>query len=89
MGYLVASPLIAHFLWNLLTPAHEFQVRSTQIMTIMLDVGMTAGLFGFRAILPEPLFVSALISGIGLLTLRPPSDQGWWTGHLVFYLSRR
>jgi hypothetical protein len=34
---LLPSLLIGHFLWNVLTPAHEFPMRSEQVMTMTLD----------------------------------------------------
>ena len=60
------SVLIAHFLLNLLTPAHELPLRAEQVMTMTFDFLTLAGLFALRL-----------------------SDDGWWTGHLVYSLPQR
>jgi hypothetical protein len=74
--------LIGHFLWNLLTPAHEFPLRTEQVMTMTFDALMLAGLIGLSAAMPKLLFRCALVAGIGLFALRL-SPNGWWTGHLA------
>jgi hypothetical protein len=88
MSLLLAWFLIGQFLWNVLVPAHEYQVRSTQIMTMIFDFGMVIGLLGYRRVLSPPLFWCALIAGIGLFALRLTKD-GYWTGHLVFTILPR
>jgi hypothetical protein len=75
--------LIGQFLWNVLTPEHEFPMRTEQVMTMTLDALMLAGLIGLRGAMPKALFWVALVAGIGLFALRLSSD-GWWTGHLVY-----
>lgn len=87
-GFLLACFLIAHFLWNLLVPAHEFPLRTEQVLTMMFDFLMVVGLFGFRRVIPAPLFWIALIAGIGLFAFRL-SDDGWWTGHFAYTLPPR
>jgi hypothetical protein len=82
------SVLIAHFLLNLLTPAHELPLRAEQVMTMTFDFLTLAGLFAFRRAMPAPLFWIALVAGLGLFALRL-SDDGWWTGHLVYSLPQR
>jgi hypothetical protein len=57
-------------------------------MTMLFDFGMVVGLFGLRRAMPEPLFWIGLLAGIGLFALRL-SDEGWWTGHLVYSLRPR
>jgi len=81
--------LIGHFLWNVLTPAHEYQMRSDQMLTMGFDFLGLVGLIGLRTAIPKPLFWFALVAGIGLLALRLNGDAGWWTGHLVYSLSPR
>jgi hypothetical protein len=81
--------LIGQFLWNLLTPAHEYAMRSEQVMTMTLDALLLAGLFGLRRSMPAPLFWIALVAGIGLFALRMTSDAAWWTGHLVYSIQLR
>ena len=88
MPILLLCVLIGHFLWNLLTPAHEFPMRTEQVMTMLFDLGMVLGLFGFRRAIPAPLFWVALVAGIGLFALRLSHD-GWWTGHLTYSLPPR
>jgi hypothetical protein len=81
--------LIAHFLWNLLTPAHEYPMRTLQVMTVTIDCLMLVGLIGLRQAMPKPLFSIALVAGIGLFALRLTSDAGWWTRHFVYFLPPR
>lgn len=80
--------LIGHFLWNLLTPAHEFPLRTEQVLTMTFDFLMLVGLFGLKHSMPQPLFWIALVAGVGLFALRL-SDDGWWTGHLTYSLPPR
>jgi hypothetical protein len=74
--------LIGHFLWNVLTPSHQWPLRTEQVLTMAFDFLMLAGLIGLRGSTPNPLFWGALVSGVGLFALRLTSKQGWWTGHL-------
>jgi hypothetical protein len=88
MAILLPIVLIGHFLWNVLTPAHEFPLRPEQVMTMTFDLFMLAGLFAFKRSMPAALFWIAVIAGIGLFALRLSSD-GWWTGHLVYSIPPR
>jgi hypothetical protein len=74
--------LIGQLLWNVLTPAREFPMRTEQVMTMTIDALMLAGLIRLKGAMPKALFRVALVAGIGLFALRLSSD-GWWTGHLV------
>ena len=85
MAIVLPSLLIAHFLWNLLTPAHEYPMRSEQVMTMTFDGLMLAGLFGLKASIPKLLFWTAVVAGVGLFVLRLTGDAARWTGHLVYY----
>jgi hypothetical protein len=85
IAMLVPWVLIGHFLWNLLTPAHEFPMRTEQVMTMTFDALMLAGLIGLGSATPKPLFWIALVAGIGLFALRLSAD-GWWTGHFAYSL---
>jgi hypothetical protein len=89
VSLLLPCLLIGHFLWNVLTPAHEYQMRTDQMLTMGLDLLCLLGVIGLRNSIPKPLFWFALVAGIGLLALRLNGDAGWWTGHLVYALSRR
>src|SRR5258708_32776833 len=81
--------LIGQFLGNLLTPAHEYAMRSEQVMTMTFNALMLAGLFGLKRSMPQPLFWIALVAGLGQFALRLTSDAAWWTGHLVYSIPPR
>jgi hypothetical protein len=89
VSLLLPCLLIGHFLWNVLTPAHEYPMRSDQMLTMALDFLGLLGLIGLKASIPKSLFWIALVAGIGLLALRLNGDAGWWTGHLVYSLLPR
>jgi hypothetical protein len=89
ISILLPCLLIGHFLWNLLTPAHAFPMRTEQVTTMVLDGLLFAGLFGLKEAMPKPLFWLALAAGLGLFALRLSSNEGWWTGHFVYYLRPR
>jgi cyanate permease len=89
VAVLLPCLLIGQFLWNVLTPAHESQMRSAQVMTMTVEALMLVGLFGLRASMPKPLFWITLVAGLGLFALRLTGDDGWWTGHLVYTLPSR
>jgi hypothetical protein len=89
VALLLPCLLIGHFLWNLLTPAHEYATRSEQILTMTINFLMLVGLFGIRRSMSTPLFWTALIAGLGLFALRLTSDAAWWTGHLVYSIPPR
>jgi phosphate/sulfate permease len=81
--------LIASFLWNVFTTAHEYPMRTEQVMTMVLDAGMVIGLFGVRNSRPKPLWWIAFFAGLGLFIIRLTGDAAWWTGHLSYSLSPR
>jgi hypothetical protein len=81
--------LIGSFLWNVLTEAHEYPMRTEQVLTMTLNLFAVVGLFGVKAGMPKPLFWCSLVAGIGLFALRLTSDAAWWTGHLVYALPPR
>lgn len=83
------SLLIAHLLWNLLTPAHEYPMRTEQVLTMTFDCFMLLGVVGLRESMPKPLFWTGLVAGLGLFALRLTGDSGWWTGHLVYFIPPR
>jgi hypothetical protein len=89
MPFVVAILLIASFLWRALTAAHEYPMRAEQVMTMLIDLGLIAGLYGMRQRLPKALFWCALASGVGLFLIRLNSDASWWTGHLAYSLLPR
>ena len=40
---LIAALLIGTFLWRLLMPAHEYSVRSVQLLTMVFDLAFITG----------------------------------------------
>jgi hypothetical protein len=89
IGVILACYLIGTFLWNVFVPAHEYQMRTVQMLTIGFNLLAVVGLFALRTSMPKPLFGAALVAGVGLLVLRLISDHGWWTGHLFYSLAPR
>jgi len=89
IGLVLACYLIASFLWNIAIEAHEYALRTEQVLTMSLNLLGVIGLFGVRAAIPKGLFWCALIAGIGLFAIRLTSDSAWWTGHLFFSIPPR
>jgi hypothetical protein len=85
----LACYLIATFLYRTLTPAHEYAMRTEQVMTISLDILAVAGLAGLHTYGSKALYWAGLVAGIGLLLIRLHSDASWWTGHLMYSLLPR
>lgn len=91
--------LIAQLLWRLFVVAHEYPSRSAQVLEMVLDAMMVAGIFGLRSQLlagmPDNdgrkgfgsvLSIAAIAAGVGLFLIRFTSDAAWWTGHLRYSL---
>ena len=89
IGLVLACYLIASLFWNVVTEAHEYPMRTEQVLTMSLNLLGVIGLFGVRATLPKGLFWCALIAGIGLFAIRLTGDSAWWTGHLFYSLPPR
>ena len=89
MPLVVAWILIGSLLWHVVVAAHEYQMRTEQVMTMLIDLGLVIGLIGMRDRVPMPLFWCAIIAGIGCFALRLNGDDGWWTGHLSFSVRSR
>jgi len=92
--FLVISVLlIGTFLYRTLVPAHEYAMRSDQLLTMGTDLLLIVGLVGVKGRAQMTggtiLFWIALIAGIGLFAIRLLGDDQWWTGHLVYYLEPR
>ena len=85
---LVAIYLIGSFVWRVLVPAHEYPMRTEQVLTMLLDLGLLVGLFGLKSRAPsmQMLFWIGLMAGVGLFAIRLNSDASWWTGHLIYKL---
>jgi len=84
-----AAMLIFMFGFRVLTPAHEYMMRTELYIIMLLDAGILIGLIGTRAKLPAWLFWTALLCGLGLFAIRFTSDSAWWTGHLMYSLPPR
>ena len=89
IGYVLSLTLIATFLWRTLTTAHEYPMRSEQVIEIFLDVLCVVGLSGVKSRIPAALFWIGLAAGIGILAIRLNGDASWWTGHLTYSLGPR
>lgn len=88
IGYLLSCTLIATFLWRTLTTAHEYPMRTEQVISIVIDVFCVVGLFGVKSKIPAPLFWIGLICGLLVLAIRLNGDASWWTGHLTYSIGR-
>jgi hypothetical protein len=86
--YLLCVMLIGTFLWRAFIPANEYPSRTAQLLEMAIDAAMIVGLVGLRKLGPMPLFVIALIAGIGLFAIRLHGDASWWTGHWNYSLRR-
>ena len=89
LPYVMALILIGSFLWRTLVAAHEYPMRSEQVMTMLIDLGLLVGLIGMRERVPKALFWCAIVAGIGLFAIRLTGDAAWWTGHLSYSLLPR
>jgi hypothetical protein len=89
--YVAAAVLIGSFLWRLLTPAHEYPMRTEQVMSIVMDLALTIGISGLWKASrgPAALYWPALASGIGLFLIRLHGNASWWTGHWSYWLPPR
>jgi hypothetical protein len=89
LPYVIALILIGPFLWRVVVAAHEYPMRSEQVMTMLIDLGLLVGLIGMRERVPKALFWCAIVAGIGLFAIRLTGDAAWWTGHLSYSLLPR
>ena len=87
--FVVACLLIASFLYRVFTAAHEYPMRTEQVLTMAIDLALVVGLWSMRSRLPAGLFWCALAAGVGLFLIRLNGDASWWTGHLSFSLLPR
>lgn len=84
----ISVVLIGTLLYRVVAVAHEYPMRTAQVMTMLFDAGMILGIIGMK---PKEgglaaLFWVALAAGIGLFAIRFTSDAAWWTGHLMYSL---
>ena len=93
----IAGFLILRFGWRVLVTAHEFDSRTSQLLTMAIDAGLIYGLVSLRSTvvakftsddprknLGEIIFWIGLFAGIGLFGIRLTSNAAWWTGHLHY-----
>ncbi len=96
---LISGYLVISFLWRLFVPAHEYDMRSAQVLDICLNVLLIVGLVGAHSTLKKnfppddsrwgfasTLFWAGMVAGVGMLLIRLTSDAAWWTGHLRYSL---
>jgi hypothetical protein len=83
---IIAIVLISLFVLRIFTPAHEYPMRTEQVVTMGFDALMLVGLFFTRARTTAPLFWLGMAAGVGSFALRFTSDAAWWTGHLMYSL---
>ena len=89
IAWIVACLLIGSFGYRLLTAAHEYPMRTEQVMTMGLDALLVVGLIGMRSRIGKALFWVAFICGLGLFAIRLNGEASWWTGHLVYTIPPR
>jgi hypothetical protein len=89
LPFAFAAALIFFFGYRVIVPAHEYMMRPEQIMSLVFDAGMIAGLVATRNRMPSWLFWIALVCGLGLFVIRFTSDAAGWTGQLRYSLLPR
>jgi len=87
--YALAALLIFWFLSSVFITAHEYPMRSEQVLTMVLEAAALTCVISMRSKMPMWLFVLALACGLGLFAIRFASDSAWWTGHLHYSLLPR
>jgi hypothetical protein len=88
--WLMSLFLIGTFLWDLSTPAHEYDSETVVIMEMLFEFGMLVGLLGMiKTRGSNPVLWIAMLAGVGLFAIRLSSDSGWWTGHAQYSLIPR
>ena len=88
--WLISVLIIGKFLWDLLTPAHEYDSRASVYLEMAIEFGMLLGLFGMiKTRGSNPVLWIAILAGLGLFAIRLSSDSGWWTGHAQYWLIPR
>jgi hypothetical protein len=91
--------LVCLFLWRVFVPAHEYLMRRDQIMWMIIDGCLLAGLIviginrlwlfdykNYSRTINLFLFWAGVFSGVGLFIIRLTSKEAWWTGHLFYSL---
>jgi hypothetical protein len=95
----IAAYLILLFLWRLFVPAHEYSMRTAQVLDIVINLGLIVGLVGLHRQLANEfdpddsrwstaklLYWGGLVGGVGMLLIRFTSNAAWWTGHFRYAL---
>ena len=95
----IAGYMMLLLLWRVFVPAHEYSMRTAQLLDVAVNVGLIVGLVGMHRSLAndfEPddsrwpsarfFYWGGLIAGICMLLIRLTSDAAWWTGHLRYSL---
>jgi len=87
--WILPAYLVGNFLIRTLTAAHEYPMRTEQVLEMSIDAPCIVGLFGVRKRMQPWIFRIALIAGLCLFAIRATSDASWWTGHLMYSLLPR
>ena len=95
----ISAYMILLFLWRVFVPAHEYSMRTAQVLDIAINILLLVGLVGLKRQLDRefepddsrwssarPLYWGGLIAGILMLLIRLTSNAAWWTGHLRYSL---
>jgi len=85
--FVLTVMLIGLFLWKVFATAHEYSMRTEQVMTMLFDAGMVLGLFAVKNSGPKAVWWTALIAGIGMFAIRLTGDAAWWTGRLTYSIN--
>jgi hypothetical protein len=88
MAIVIACYLIAMVFYRAFVPAHEYAMRTEQVLTMLFDAGMLAGIIAMKPRFAglQPLFWIAVLAGVSLFAFRLTSNAAWWTGHLMYSL---
>jgi hypothetical protein len=95
----ISAYMILLFLWRVFVPAHEYSMRTAQVLDIAINILLLVGLVSLKRQLDRefeaddsrwsfarPLYRGGLIAGVLMLLIRLTSDAAWWTGHLRYSL---
>jgi hypothetical protein len=84
---LLAVYVICTFLWRVLVTAHEYPMRSAQVMSILFDLacvialGTVCARQSTKSRSTSWLSWVALLCALGLFAIRLHGPASWWTGH--------
>jgi len=96
---IIGGYMMLLLLWRVFVPAHEYSMRTEQVLDIVINIGLIVGVVGtFKALsndfAPDDsrwataklFYWGGLSAGIVMLLIRFTSNAAWWTGHLRYSL---